>query len=348
VVFIAVGHAVFEALNVTSSEGSPGLELAFIPTAFFFIPAIYAALNFGTIGAIATVAWCVVLSLPNIVVFHTDQDWVADIVQLTAVSATTFFVGQRTDREVAARRRAEAAATALASSEKLREAGLRAYAASILRAQEAERQRIARDLHDQTVQELVLLCRQLDLVEGALNESPEVAVGLTEARRTAEEVVRDLRDFARSLRPPTLDDLGLATAVRGLLGDLAERASVEGRMSIVGDERRLDGDVELAVFRIAQEALRNVEHHARASHVSVTLHFAAREIRLDVVDDGTGFTSSPTTDLAASGHLGLLGMRERAETLGGRLEIDSRRGRGTRVSVWLNERFDLAGSDGHR
>ena len=132
------------------------------------------------------------------------------------------------------------------------------------------------------------------------------------------------------MRPPTLDDLGLATAIRGLLADLSERANIEGQFSIAGTERRSDTDVELTIFRIAQEALRNVEHHAQAEHVAVTVRYTDHKIAVDIVDDGSGFVTTPTTDFAATGHLGLLGMRERAETLGGKLDIDSTPGKGTR------------------
>jgi two-component system, NarL family, sensor histidine kinase DegS len=337
VVVIAIAHQLFEAANYSLNASSRPLELSFVPTAFFFIPAIYAALNFGIVGAIATAAWCVVISLPNMIVFRGDQDWLADLVQLVAVSTTTFFVGQRTDREVAARHRAELAIEALRSEESLRQAGLRAYAANILRAQEAERQRIARELHDQTVQELVLLCRQIDLVESAGDASPVIVQGMSAARQAAEKIAADLRHFARTLRPPTLDDLGLVTAVRGLVADLNERAKIDGDVTVVGDERRMPDDVELAVFRITQEALRNVERHATASHVAVTIRFTERALRVDIVDDGTGFAMSPSADFAAMGHLGLLGMRERAETVGGELAIQSRPGEGTRVQVAVSD-----------
>jgi two-component system sensor histidine kinase DegS len=342
VVVIAIVHMLFEAANFSPDASSKPLELWFVPAAFFFIPAIYAALNFGTVGAIATAAWCVVISLPNMILFRSDLDWSADLVQLVAVSATTFFVGQRTDREVAARHRAELAVEALRSEERLRAAGLRAYAANILRAQEEERQRIARDLHDQTIQELVLLCRQIDLVESAGDASPVIVQGMSAARQAAEKVAADLRYFARTLRPPSLDDLGLVTAVRGSVADLIERAKIDGDLTVVGDERRLPGDVELTVFRITQEALRNVERHATASHVAVTFLFTERALRVDIIDDGNGFAMSPSADFAAMGHLGLLGMRERANTIGGELAIQSRRGEGTRVRVVVRDHFASA------
>jgi signal transduction histidine kinase len=338
VIFIAAGHATLEAIDFFHNGSTTALELSFLPAAFFLIPATYAALNFGTVGAVATVAWSLVISLPAIVFFSDDQDWVADLVQLAAVAVTTFFVGQRTDRELAAKRRVEMTAAALRSSE----LKYRRLFESSVRAQEAERQRIARDLHDQTVQELILLCRRLDVVESVGNVSPAARDTLSDARKTAEEIVGDLRDFARSLRPPTLDDLGLVTAIGGLLRDLTERAKIEGNLSLANGEKRLEPDVELTIFRIVQEALHNVERHARATRVTVTIAFVGDVVRVDVADDGAGFATSPTTDFAADGHLGLLGMRERAESLGGRLEIVSQSGHGTRVTVTLSHVAEVA------
>lgn len=155
----------------------------------------------------------------------------------------------------------------------------------------------------------------------------------SKARRSIEEVVEELRDFAKALRPPALDDLGLLTAIRRLLADLIQRAKIAGDLRVVGAERRRPPDVELAMFRIGQQALRNVERHARATKVTVTMSFAGREARLDVVDNGVGFTMPADADFAAAGHLGLLGVRERAESLGGSLRIQSRPRHGTEVAA---------------
>ena len=127
--------------------------------------------------------------------------------------------------------------------------------------------------------------------------------------------------------------------------DLTERARIEGELKVVGQERRLPPDVELTIFRIAQEALRNAERHARATQVAVTLTFIGgktRKARLHVADNGTGFTLPVAGDFAASGHLGLLGMRERAESLGGKLRIQSSPGNGTRVSISISEEVGVA------
>ncbi len=157
---------------------------------------------------------------------------------------------------------------------------------------------------------------------------------LKEARKTAEEVVGELRDFTKALRPPVLDDLGVVTSVRRLLADFTERSGIKGQLKVLGANRRLPSDTELGVFRIAQEALRNVERHAEATRATVTITFTKDEARLEVDDNGVGFSmASVSGDFTTSGKLGLLSMQERAELLGGKLEIQSSPGNGTRVTA---------------
>jgi PAS domain S-box-containing protein len=221
------------------------------------------------------------------------------------------------------------------TEERHRQAGLRAYAAHVTRAHEEERQRIARELHDETIQTLVLLCRQLDSLDGdGESLTASQTDSLRKARSTAEEVVQGLRDFSKALRPPILDDLGMMASVRRLLTDFTERARIEGRLKVTGGERRLPPDAELGLYRITQEALWNIERHAGASRVALVITFSAEKVKLEVVDNGVGFSVPPGSgDFTASGHLGLISMQERAELLGGKLEIRSSPGKGTRVIV---------------
>lgn len=216
--------------------------------------------------------------------------------------------------------------------------GFQSYAREIVRAQEDERQRIARELHDASLQSLVLLCRRLDEVEEAAGDGlpPEVATALRGARGLAEAIGAELRSFARDLRPSVLDDLGLGAAIRSQVNALTERSGVAGRFTLEGRPRRLPSAVEVLLFRIAQESLRNVERHAQASKVEVRLAFRPDAVVLEVEDDGRGFqVPRSTTNLAAAGRLGLLGMQERASLAGGICEIDSEPGKGTRVRVEL-------------
>jgi signal transduction histidine kinase len=215
----------------------------------------------------------------------------------------------------------------------LRNRQLRTYATYVTGAQEEERQRIARELHDETMQLVVLLCRRLDSVQAGGETLPAgLNDRLLEARETAEQVMKELRDFTKSLRPPILDDLGIVTSVRRLLSDLEERSEMTGHLEVEGRERRLPSDTELGLFRIAQEALHNAERHSEATEINVTFTFGEDETRLEVADNGAGFSPAEAAGaFAASGRLGLTSMRERAELLGGSLEIQSSPGNGTRV-----------------
>jgi len=207
-----------------------------------------------------------------------------------------------------------------------------AYAAYVLRGQEDERARLARELHDDTIQELVHLCRRLDAVAAEVPLEAATLASLDEVRVLAEAIVAELRDMARGLRPPALDDLGLAASLRRLAADVAGRSGLAVETSI--DEaacRGLGDDVELVLFRIAQEAMNNAEHHARARRVSLRVRAVGQAVRLEVRDDGVGFERRDAHE--ASGRLGLLGIHERARLVGGTVEIDSAPGRGTRVAV---------------
>lgn len=212
-----------------------------------------------------------------------------------------------------------------------------AFAAYVLKGQEDERARLARELYDETVQELVDLCRQLDTVGGGEALPTTVVASLRESRTLVEDIVSDLRNIARGLRPPELDDLGLAISLRRLATDAAGRAGLLPDVDV--DEtacRGLSDAIDVVLFRIAQEALNNVERHARASHVSLIVSRGPDAVRLEVADDGIGFEMpDPTGTAAPAVQLGVLGMFERAAIVGGRVEVHSAPRSGTRVMVTL-------------
>lgn len=320
VIGIAGTHYIIEVGGYLPSLGM----LYFVPISLFFVPVVYAALNFGFPGALATALWATVITIPNFIFWHDGLERLGVIFQLLIVNAVAVFVGQRVDRETSSRRRAEEA-----------RGELKTYATHLVQAQEDERQRIARELHDKTIQSLALLCRRLDSVETAGKGLPSTVIKeLREARKITEAVVKELRDFARDLRPTTLDDLGIVTSIRRLLMDSAKRSSIKGQIKLVGEERRLPRDVAVGLFRIAQEALWNVERHSRADEVVVAIIFAKREATLRVSDNGAGFkVPAILGSFSSTGRLGLIGARERAELLGGKLEVKSSPQNGTAVTA---------------
>ncbi len=420
-------------------------EVYFVPEALFAVPLIYAALNFGFLGTLATAIWAILLSAYNFLYLEGDGERLGSVLQMTLIAGVALLVGSRVDRETAARRLAERSEAALKASEakyrslfttsgvpvlvadltgtvqdvnpaaarlfsdtvtqtgnlkledligtdaarkvlrmaeepssvgvdtglnprpgihmdvrivsspftdpygqrflqvvvqdvtgeRRRQRSLQSFAAHILQAQEEERKRIARELHDEAIQSLILLCRELDsLASKPLEHIPGPGEGLQRVRRLAEEVVEELRQFTRRLRPSTLEDLGLAACLRRLALELEERTGIAAAVSVQGYGERLPLNLELALFRIAQEALHNVERHSSATHCSIELRRTADAVRLTVADNGRGFNFDPASLTAdPEGHLGLIGMGERARAIGGKLRIRSSPGRGTSVAV---------------
>jgi PAS domain S-box-containing protein len=219
------------------------------------------------------------------------------------------------------------------------QANLRFYLSQVLKAQEGERLRIARELHDDTAQGLTGLSRRLDILVDTLASSPdslpkEIPERLEELRDQSDRILEGVRRFSRDLRPPVLDDLGLLPALKWLATALEEQHSVAANIRVLGEQHRLPDEAELALFRIAQEALNNVRKHSGASAVEVTVDFRGGGITMAVADNGSGYEiPSSTSDLAASGKLGIIGMQERARLLGGTLVVNSEPGTGTRVLV---------------
>lgn len=213
--------------------------------------------------------------------------------------------------------------------------GLHDYIGAITSAQEEERLRLARELHDDTIQELIALKQRLQLAQKAAKDQ-NAAQLLRELESLAEGSIENLRRLTRALRPIYLEDLGLVTALEMLARETSQPAALEVDFARTGRERRLSREAELALYRIAQQALNNVVRHARARRAAVQISFLDQEIKLEVSDNGIGFDMPLNpTDFAPSGHFGLLGMRERADLIGARLEVQSEPGRGTRLSARL-------------
>jgi len=209
-----------------------------------------------------------------------------------------------------------------------------AYIAALSTAQEAERGRLARELHDEVVQQLIALGHSVDRARRLLERGePEQAVERLSSMRTRiTELVGELRSVIGDLRPPALEELGLLSAVELLLqrGDGAPEVA----LLVQGDERRLAPQSELALFRIIQEAWSNMRRHAQARHADVTFTYGHAILTVTIADDGVGFVPPDNHD-APDGHWGLRGMRERAELTGGQLDVVSAPGQGTRLTVQI-------------
>lgn len=215
--------------------------------------------------------------------------------------------------------------------------GLQSYVAAVTQSQEEERKRIARELHDDTIQSLIALGRRLELLEQSLENPIEAVKQLYQLQQMLNRTVAEVRQFSRDLRPLLLEDLGLVAAMRQMLremerrGDLKTELTIKGEMSV----EDLDDELVVATYRIAQEALNNIRKHANATKVHVLLAFEDKGVRVIIYDDGQGFILSETADLARLGAFGLMGIRERARLFGGTIEIQSTPGEGTSVSAYL-------------
>jgi len=209
-----------------------------------------------------------------------------------------------------------------------------AYRHALTDGQEAERARIAHELHDDTVQVLVAIAQSIDLASTWLDTDPtRGAVMLKMARTQAVEAVEGLRRLIADLRPPALEELGLMPALQ-MLAENEEGIAVT--VKATGKERRLNETRELTLFRAAQEAIHNAQRHGQAQHSTVEVDYHPQEVCLTVTDNGAGFNLPEHLDcLAKDGHYGLLGMYERIHHLKGDIHISSKPGHGTELVVTL-------------
>lgn len=216
--------------------------------------------------------------------------------------------------------------------------GARALAARILSAQEAERVRVSRELHDDTGQALTLLLVRLQLVEN-MTADEKVRKELAELRELVVTTLDGVRRLAVQLGPSILDDLGLRSGLEWLADRIEAETGLDVDLSLGGDDRVLS-EVAVAVFRVAQEALTNVVRHAHATRATVALDVADGVLSLTVSDNGDGFDVE-----AARAHptrsVGLFGMAERVALVNGTIDVISRKGAGTRVCVRVPVREEV-------
>lgn len=205
----------------------------------------------------------------------------------------------------------------------------------LLTVQEEERKRIARELHDETTQSLVALLMRLEAA-GKISTATSGSIedSLKEVRNLAVETLDNVHRIIFDLRPSVLDDLGILAAVRLFAKTRLESLGVKVRVEVTGKDRVLPPQMEIALFRIVQEAITNIARHAEAHNVVISVEFEKSAIRIEVEDDGKGFEVEAISSPANKAYgLGLLGMRERVEILSGRFYIESNPGGGTRLVI---------------
>lgn len=320
VLAIDVSHILLEksALLVTDSE------LYILSVSPFLVPVVYAALNFGRKGAGPTFTWALLLWVPEII-SHQSTTRMGIVIQFGIIGVIAMIVANRVERENLAAGQAHEANLRLQKAKE----NLEIYIELASEAQEKERKRLSRELHDDTLQSLATAITEIGMVT-----SSENLVGAENRLLRVQEILSStmssVRRFCRDLRPSLLDDLGLIDAIEWLVSDLQSRSGIPVRLEVRGERRRLDERLELPIFRVVQEALHNVEHHAAATQVNVEINFDGGNLVVSIADNGRGMSPlGPPTETG----LGLRGMDERTKLLKGSLIIESKPGRGTKITL---------------
>jgi signal transduction histidine kinase len=213
---------------------------------------------------------------------------------------------------------------------------LHALSQRLMKAQEEERLHLSRELHDESGQLVAALTMQLGLLERDATQPEALNRHIAELKRATREIQDHLHQLAIDLRPASLDHLGLETALQQYTEEFGRKYHIKTDFETVGMQgRRLPIETEIALFRIVQESLTNVALHARATHVDVLVNWREARVAATIEDDGVGFAPSPSI---AENTLGLFGMRERVEMLGGKFTVESSPGKGTTVTAEVPHR----------
>ncbi len=293
----------------------------------FSIPFIYAVFIFWWRGALLTWFISVAITIPRILYFHYDtHSVVINVLYLLMPMIAVFYISielnwRKKERKVLAEREAER----------------QEYMSQIFKAQENERQRLARELHDDTTQTLLVIATRAQALSSYENvkSMPQSKEQAEWIKNTALSVSDELRRLSQDLRPGILDNLGLIPALRWLVTGLSQD-NINARIEIKGITRTLSPEADINIFRIVQEALNNIRRHSKATEVSVNMEYSPDTINLMIQDNGIGFSLPRTTsDLTSGGKLGLAGMQQRVNFLNGVFILDSEPGKGVNISIVL-------------
>ena len=213
------------------------------------------------------------------------------------------------------------------------------FALKIIEAQEVERKRLSREIHDGPAQMLANILIRSEIVDLAFREgkSEQALTEVKSIRNNIHSSLQEVRRIIYDLRPMALDDLGLFPTIKKHITTMGEAYDIDIKFNLFGDERRLDSNYEVAIFRLIQEALQNALNHAEANNISVSIEMVPNQINLLIKDDGIGFEEDEEKEKEDS--FGLVGMRERVELLDGKLSIISQKGQGTTVRINLPYEF---------
>ena len=322
-------------IPVTGVETSPlwiswFRQLAFIEVAnhivgiLFFIPILYASIVLSWRGAVFTGLIALAAVGPIILewpFFSAVTNLALLLLPLFVVSLIAF--------EIRTRRKERRSVLE-------REAERRDVQAKIIESQENERRHLAQELHDETIQTLLVIATQAHAVSEAAGPQSSIRETSERIREIALQTIEELRRISTALMPSVLDTLGLVPALRWLADNATTDSGVKTRLTVRGDYHGNDRQEEIAIFRVVQEALSNVKRHANAFNAYVNLDMTNGHIKMTIRDDGQGFQPPKRVEsLGSSGRLGLYGIQQRVQALHGTMTVRSRSGRGTTLTVEL-------------
>src|SRR4030042_998476 len=291
----------------------------------FLIPFIYAALVFWWRGILLTWLFAMAIMIPRIYYYAPNINSLVTniILLLVPLLIVALLVLQIKWRESEKKASLE------------REKERQAFMARIFISQEEERKRISREIHDDTTQRLWIVANNIRnlAVNKILGINQQVGEELDTIKDTVFSIAEDTKRLSLALRPGILDDLGFVPAIRWLVDQLNRDDSVRAMISVEGQQRSLNQEVNNHLFRIAQEALNNIRRHAAATEVSVILEFSKESIKMTIQDNGKGFSPKDIDSFPHQERIGLIGMQERDRLLNSTLQIASKPGKGTIISV---------------
>ena len=295
----------------------------------FFIPFLYSVITLGLRGAVAIWLLSFILILPHILIFSFS---IVYVVRNIAFALVPLAVATSIGMEISWRNKQRQVSAD-------REAERQQYIAQILKIQEDERRRVAQELHDGVIQQLVVIANKAqEAINHDNHENGDKENNMRYVRDSALGLTEDLRRISLDLRPSILDNLGLVPAVRWLTEKVAGESEIKTRLSVDGGIRKLSSETELIIFRIIQEALNNVQRHSNATEARLKLIYDLQTFKIVIEDNGVGFyLGRRGSNIAKKTRLGIMGMKQRVQSLSGNFEMNSNPGKGTRISINIPE-----------
>jgi two-component system sensor histidine kinase DegS len=321
------------SMNITSFLG---LERHAIERILFIIPIIYTAFIFGIKGGIVSLVIAFALMLPRVLfVSQYPRDALFEMCLSIAIGSFFCWWIDSRKKEVGKREQIIKKLEVSRKEQRKLQENLMLYTDQISKAHEEERKRIARELHDDTIQTMFTISHRLDSFINKNKSLPKTSTQpLMQLQKEIDDSLLRIRRFIQYLRPPTLEYLGLIPAIRELVNRTKEESDIE--IVLKTNEilnSYLSNEQELLIYRIVQEALRNVIKHSKATNTLIKIKSDEHKIRVIIKDNGTGFDTKKSDKLLETGKLGLMGMKERAHLAGGTLKIDSKLNNGTTIHL---------------